>query len=166
MGAPRVLSDIDTETKTAWCRRHQERVPVYWNKSTNRFGGTWKCSRCALDHVARTNIRPHGLTGEHAARVREFIGHCQICKVVKPVKSKSGLHVDHIHGTHILRGVLCSRCNNQVVPDLELLFDVDGVFHTELVFHLHKRYGEAVVNSAIAYLAGDHEQFTREMRNL
>ncbi len=38
-------------------------------------------------------------------------GACAICKTTNPGGRGNRLHVDHCHGTKIVRGLLCSKCN-------------------------------------------------------
>ncbi len=38
-------------------------------------------------------------------------GKCALCRGLPTMKKRIGWHVDHIHGTKFIRGVLCHRCN-------------------------------------------------------
>lgn len=92
-------------------------------------GGAYLCTKCrnaatkawALAHPEEMERhkrasylrRKWGLTIEEAeALVRAQDGKCAICGETTPDSRGFRLHVDHKHGTNIVRGVLCIRCNN------------------------------------------------------
>lgn len=48
--------------------------------------------------------------GEYTKLYQAQKGKCAICGLHES-NFKRGLHVDHVHGTKIIRGLLCTRCN-------------------------------------------------------
>lgn len=53
----------------------------------------------------------YGITiAERDALLAEQGGVCAICKSPDP-KCRNGWHLDHNHGTGVVRGVLCQTCN-------------------------------------------------------
>jgi hypothetical protein len=94
---------------TAWCAGCQSfRDLVDFGK------GATSCRACssAKTHAA-TIAKTYGITGdEYEALLRAQGGRCAICRA-RP-KSKR-LAVDHDHKTGAVRGLLCSRCNHDLM---------------------------------------------------
>jgi ribosomal protein L40E len=63
-----------------------------------------KCARDKATHLRCRLKRSYNLTVEEYKNL--IANGCEICG------NKKHLHIDHIHGTKIVRGVLCSACNN------------------------------------------------------
>ncbi len=62
-------------------------------------------------HLRRT----YGITLEQYQELLEKQDYkCAVCEK-KQTSLKYNLHVDHDHGTGEIRGLLCFRCNNQVI---------------------------------------------------
>lgn len=63
----------------------------------------------------RFSLARYGLTVEtHAELLIAQHGKCAICGAAPDpdgIKAASRLHVDHVHGTTAVRGLLCHRCN-------------------------------------------------------
>lgn len=52
----------------------------------------------------------YGITEEQYAEMeRQQDGKCAICG--GPPNGRGALHVDHVHGTQLVRGLLCHSCN-------------------------------------------------------
>ena len=52
------------------------------------------------------------ITPEDYSRMyAEQNGACAICETAIPAKWEKGVHIDHCHETHIVRGLLCPNCN-------------------------------------------------------
>lgn len=43
-------------------------------------------------------------------------GKCAICRVPKSLHGKSGMQLDHCHKTGLIRGLLCTECNKNLMP--------------------------------------------------
>ncbi|MEU5957577.1 endonuclease VII domain-containing protein [Streptomyces sp. NPDC047525] len=75
------------------------------------------CSSCrkASRRQASRNARiqaTYGLTSEEYQRLLEAQGgRCAICRETR----KTNLAVDHCHTTEAVRGLLCARCNGQLL---------------------------------------------------
>ncbi|MFD7257158.1 endonuclease VII domain-containing protein [Streptomyces sp. NPDC059874] len=75
------------------------------------------CSSCRKQgrRTASRNARiqtTYGLTAEDYQRLFEFQnGRCAICRETR----KTNLAVDHCHKTEAIRGLLCARCNGQLL---------------------------------------------------
>ncbi|MCX5201504.1 endonuclease VII domain-containing protein [Streptomyces sp. NBC_00237] len=75
------------------------------------------CSTCRT--VARRRAgrdarisRTYGLTAEEYSRLLEHQeGRCAICQETR----RTNLAVDHCHRTEAIRGLLCARCNSQLL---------------------------------------------------
>jgi hypothetical protein len=106
-------------------RGQKERAPT-WDENGNRF-----CPRCReafpLSQISRSGcycvpcLRAHkfeyklrtkyGLTlDEYDLMVLKSEGRCQICEEPNP-----RLDIDHCHATGKVRGLLCIRCNYQLL---------------------------------------------------
>jgi Recombination endonuclease VII len=70
-----------------------------------------KIGRSAATHESRVQ-RTYGLEpGEYARLLESQSGACAIC-----LETRSGrLAVDHRHSDGLVRGLLCARCNNQLL---------------------------------------------------
>lgn len=84
--------------------------------------------RCATHHRAKRRDRRnyshaghimelYGLTPEDYKRIYEYQGGtCAICQRAKGIRKK--LSVDHDHSTGEVRGLLCQKCNRDVLGHL------------------------------------------------
>ena len=77
--------------------------------------------RCDASRWAAYLKRTYGITTEqYDSLLRSQDGKCAICKTDQPGgKGNKRFHVDHIHGTTTIRGLLCSRCNQMVGYSLD-----------------------------------------------
>ncbi|MFF3453265.1 endonuclease VII domain-containing protein [Streptomyces sp. NPDC002730] len=70
-----------------------------------------KSSRRAAARNARIQ-KTYGLSAEDYQKLFEFQGgRCAICQETR----KTNLAVDHCHKTEAVRGLLCARCNSQLL---------------------------------------------------
>ena len=97
--------DCDTARHKEWRSRNREHMREYDRKR-------WKSTDRWDDHIRRK----YGLSPEgYAELLRKQDGKCAICKTSKPGGNRCArFHVDHIHGTKTIRGLLCSRCNRMI----------------------------------------------------
>lgn len=94
----------------------------YWKHSGGRFGLRPQCKQCLRDNQKRWSKTPHGKRSIHKSRIASIYGLsttaydamflaqgglCWICRQCP----KGRLVIDHDHRTHIVRGLLCRRCN-------------------------------------------------------
>ena len=49
-------------------------------------------------------------------------GKCAICKTPKPMTREDCLHIDHCHESGQVRGWLCNKCNNRLMPYIDNRF--------------------------------------------
>ena len=74
------------------------------------------CRACyGRNHKSKAKLKGYGLTeAQHSELSAKFPGVCHICWMPERAK-RSGrakdLAVDHCHGTGLVRGLLCTRCN-------------------------------------------------------
>src|SRR5690606_16122139 len=93
----------------AWCAGCQS-----WRDAEDFGKGATTCKACASarQHGAMV-AKTYGLTpAEYDALLEAQGGRCAICRA-RP-KSKR-LAVDHDHGSGAVRGLLCSRCNHDLM---------------------------------------------------
>lgn len=94
---------------TSWCAACQSfRDLVDFGK------GATTCRACASARTHEAMVaKTYGITGDdYAALLKRQGGRCAICRA-RP-KSKR-LAVDHDHKTGAVRGLLCSRCNHELM---------------------------------------------------
>lgn len=101
-----VLSDIDTDARTATCRNCG---PVPITRRTRQRGRVgWACAIAKRRHRGRrVRVSRYGITHDdwHALLIAQS-GRCAICTT--PLRRP---YVDHDHATGIVRGLLCNGCN-------------------------------------------------------
>lgn len=109
---------------TRWCSGCQDFAPLWYCRGS-------RCRACASRAVHRAAVaKTYGLgDGDYEALYRAQSGRCAICWA-RP-RSKR-LAVDHDHKTGAVRGLLCSRCNH----------DLLGAAHDDV----------AILRRAVAYL--------------
>src|ERR1039457_1875679 len=93
----------------------------FYKSSSEKDGIATCCKEC---HAIRQRLYKFHLTDEqYQAMLLAQGGACAICKFI-PGPEDNRLCVDHIHGTDIVRGLLCGKCNpalGQFEDSLELL---------------------------------------------
>lgn len=102
-----------------WCAGCQSFVPLFYTSGS-------RCKACAsmAAHAARVE-KVYGITPEEYKRIFQGVqgGRCGICGAIpRSVR----FAVDHDHQTGEVRGVLCKRCNHDLLggghDDVELLW--------------------------------------------
>ena len=94
---------------TRWCAGCQSFVDL-----ADVPKGSSRCRACssAAQHGA-TILKTYGLTAEEYDALLELQGgRCAICRA-RPISKR--LAVDHDHGSSLVRGLLCSRCNHDLM---------------------------------------------------
>lgn len=116
------------------CKTCNESMQVIRNKNLSR-GWIWQCKGCSSRitmrryrelpeyreqikaNAIRRKCARYGLSVKQAVLIWEKQGKaCAICSKQLPSpascsKNSKDVHIDHCHGTGIVRGVLCSNCN-------------------------------------------------------
>lgn len=116
------------------CGMHLRRLYKYGTTDEPAPPRERKCNRCkrvvqSADFVISegvcTDCRPLLRQERHAKRLsrasgvnrsaeelrRSQDGKCAICRTPEEMAPRGRLHVDHDHGTHVVRGLLCGNCN-------------------------------------------------------
>jgi hypothetical protein len=97
----------DVPEGARWCAGCQSFVPLWYSSGS-------RCKACASE--ARTQARTRSVYGvgpdEHARVLALQGGACAICRKRQVVKR---LAVDHDHKTGAPRGLLCQRCNHDLL---------------------------------------------------
>jgi hypothetical protein len=94
----------DTERHKVWRSKNREHLREYdrdrWFK-TDRWH----------NHIARK----YGMSPEEYKNLlSDQNGKCAICSSEVPVGNSKRFHVDHCHKTGVIRGLLCSPCNQML----------------------------------------------------
>jgi hypothetical protein len=94
-------------TGERWCTGCQSFVPL-WYCSDSR------CRACKARSRRESAVRStYGLSPERLAELVELQdGKCAICRKGQNIKA---LAVDHDHKTGAVRGLLCQRCNREIL---------------------------------------------------
>lgn len=72
----------------------------------SRLMATCPCPECRYIIAERQRAQNYGITRDQfESMLKDRQGRCDICK------RQSLIEVDHIHGTTLIRGMLCGRCN-------------------------------------------------------
>ena len=90
-----------------WCSGCQNFVPLFYCTGS-------RCKACSA-RAARDGhrLRTYGQTpDDHAKLVRAQDGRCAICRNDQRIKAKA---TDHDHKTGAVRGLLCQRCNHDLL---------------------------------------------------
>jgi hypothetical protein len=94
----------DRDRHKAWRSKNREHMRQYDRKR-------WKTTDRWDDHIRRK----YGLSPEdYVVMLLAQDGRCAICRTNEPGGNSERFHVDHIHGTTTIRGLLCSRCNRMI----------------------------------------------------
>lgn len=103
-------TDTPITTGTRTCRRCRQTLPADAVTKTSLI-----CISCrpawAAERRAKVLPRTKAVRQRAAELHAEQDGRCAICHIEEAEAPKSTLHVDHIHGTEIIRGLLCANCN-------------------------------------------------------
>lgn len=100
--------------KAVWAQTHRTNVNASNQKykltpkgraSTKRHNHTLAAVRRREENYYQSN---YNMAALEARTYKASIGACQICQ------STRDLVIDHIHGTKIVRGVLCDKCNKAI----------------------------------------------------
>jgi hypothetical protein len=116
------------------CKRQFETTEFYKNAARSD-GLSQRCRECSRAHVRHSyykrqaadpqahaqkryyeNIKYlYGMTPEqYELMLQQQGGHCAVCPAITADTKKTRLHVDHNHETGVIRGLLCTHCNQSV----------------------------------------------------
>lgn len=92
------------ERRRKWQEKNREKINAQARAQRNKdYGKTYRYYR-------NRQLKDYGMTWEdHEAMLKRQNGLCALCYQPPGLRS---LHVDHDHGTGIVRGLLCARCNS------------------------------------------------------
>lgn len=121
-----------TGKRRALCRAcHTDEVAKHKNIDAIR---TWRKNnpyRCLLHGARRTaKLRGHAPVIATAEQIRSFVerwdGKCHICqeRIESRQDGSRRWVLDHDHKTGDMRGILCHRCNNRILPSVENEWDL------------------------------------------
>lgn len=111
------LTDAMFEAEVQLCPQCQRRHPVthFVKGVRGRFGAQGRCSDCRglpplAPEVALLRVTKYGIPAWQQIVLDVAFGNrCAICSL--PDVHRAVLHTDHDHGTGLIRGLLCGRCN-------------------------------------------------------
>lgn len=135
---------IDDGKKICGKCSEPKHLDEFHNDKTRWDGKFAWCKRCSNEHTGKIkaalqkNRDPHYLAVRRRSRDRENYGDatifhtlidsqggkCIICKRDYDPRAVPRFAIDHCHKTHVIRGVLCGRCNNGLGcanDDIEIL---------------------------------------------
>ena len=111
----------------------QKKDASEFNRDRHKWDSLYSyCRSCAREAYAEQSKRPGfkecradndlirslGITMKQRERLLEDQGDvCAICRAPEP--GQRDWHTDHDHETGRIRGVVCSRCNTELVPAME-----------------------------------------------
>lgn len=106
-----------------WCNTCDEFLPHGQFSSSSVAVGEHMCSACRARKASSRHLaRDFGLNDEeYDALLASQAGGCAIC--LRPPK-KIRLHIDHNHKTGMIRGLLCSWCNHQLLSSARDSVDI------------------------------------------
>lgn len=117
-------------SKTCGMCRLKKSLDDFYNDKSQSDGKSCRCKSCirtAQDKwradnpdaykesntksAFKTKLKRYGLTeNSYMSMLESQDNRCAIC--VEPLDFWRGTHIDHCHDTGVVRGVLCSTCNN------------------------------------------------------
>lgn len=90
----------------------------FYNDPTSADRKKSSCRDCCKILSARRHLkRGYDLSQEKYDELSKSQG--DVCAVCRQTPKTGRLHVDHCHKTHLIRGLLCSRCNGCLLPIAE-----------------------------------------------
>lgn len=106
-----------------WCSRCKETKAVELFYTEKSGSPTADCKECRKAKVSKWYysgkqdvVKNNNLRFKYGMTLEEFKGmekvHGGLCAVCRKPDRRRALHVDHDHATGIVRGLLCSDCNN------------------------------------------------------
>ncbi len=109
--AKRNAHKIETRKATKEIRNAQKRA--LYKANPEKYGAQCKAWRMANREKLKAArvLKDYGITLQDVAKMLEAQGGC--CAICRRPGSDfaSGLHIDHDHSTHLIRGLLCWPCN-------------------------------------------------------
>lgn len=100
----------------AAARRWQKANPEKVRANARAWRRGWTAEQRAVQLAkqrARTFKRRYGITqDDYEQRLAWQDGHCALCPRTPAQERYGRLNVDHVHGTKIIRGLLCTPCNH------------------------------------------------------
>lgn len=94
----------DGKRQREWASANREKVRA---NDRARWRGPYRWA----SHIKRT----YGITpADYDRMLSAQGGKCAICPALAPGGNSARFHVDHCHATSVVRGLLCSRCNQML----------------------------------------------------
>lgn len=85
----------------------------FYKKEWGRDGYSPYCKPCDIEVAHRSRlITTYGITPEEYLLILAEQNY--VCKICKSPPQKNKLAIDHDHATGVIRGLLCSRCNQHL----------------------------------------------------
>lgn len=138
-----------------WCAGCQSFVPLFYCS-----GSQCRACKSASAHAARVE-KTYGISAQEYDRIlKNQGGRCAIClNLTRTIR----LAVDHDHKTGRVRGLLCKRCNHDLLgaghDDVEMLLRAIGYLLFPTAVHDRRPGQEAVLIAARA-----HVEYVRTIR--
>ena len=129
-----------------WCAGCQSFVPLFYCS-----GSQCRACKSKTAHASRVE-KTYGITAEEYARIlKNQGGRCAIClNMTRTIR----LAVDHDHKTGRVRGLLCKRCNHDLLggghDDVEMLLRAVGYLLFPTAVHDKRPTMEAILMASAA----------------
>ena len=126
--ARRQVTEYWKSHKKTHCPHGHELTPENTKVIIQKKGPYRACRICRrIQAKAKYYRLRYGITQDQKWDLLKQQNGCAICHCSEPrgfgKKDKNGWHVDHIHGSRVVRGILCARCNlilGTVEADIEV----------------------------------------------
>lgn len=92
-------------------RKYKEKHPDRYKENHRKQSQRWREKYPDQQRYSHMKSNYGLLKEEFLNIIKEQCGLCPICGKELDLLSKRGIHIDHVHDTGKVRGILCKNCN-------------------------------------------------------